>query len=113
MIKDNGNNFIKTSELAEASGVRYSTIKYYSEIGILPYQQEDERLVRRYDKPEALKRLKEIQRLKNKRLTIKEIIRYFEKCMPPEKTKLLRLKQRIEALKEKKTPVKTGNKQGR
>ena len=72
------NNLLTTSKLSEASGMRISTIKFYSEIGILPFKQAGQRLVRRYDKREALKRLKEIQRLKNKRLTIEEIIGYFD-----------------------------------
>jgi len=28
--------FLKLSELAELMGARYSTIKYYSELGLLP-----------------------------------------------------------------------------
>jgi len=73
-----GKNPLTTSELAEASGVRYGTIKYYSQIGILPFEQVGERLRRYYSKKEALKRFNEIQRLKDKRLTIKEIIKHFK-----------------------------------
>jgi len=43
----------------------------------LPFSQDEERLFRRYKKDEALKRLKEIKKLKEKRLTIKEIVEYF------------------------------------
>ena len=66
------------SELAEASGLRYSTIKFYSQIGILPFEQAGERLRRYYKKKEALKRFNKIQRLKDKRLTIEEIIKHFK-----------------------------------
>jgi len=69
---------LTTSELAEASGVRYGTIKYYSQIGILPFEQAGERLRRYYKKKEALKRFNKIQRLKDKRLTIEEIIKHFK-----------------------------------
>ena len=69
---------LTTSELAEASGVRYGTIKFYSQIGILPFEQAGERLRRYYRKRETLKRFNEIQKLKNKRLTIKEISKYFK-----------------------------------
>jgi DNA-binding transcriptional MerR regulator len=79
MSKSDTKNLLKMSELAQVSGVRYSTIKYYSELGILPYQQEETRLVRRYDKDEAIKRLKEIQRLKDKRLSIDEITNHFKR----------------------------------
>jgi len=69
------------SELAEASGLRYSTIKFYSQIGILPFEQAGKRLTRRYKEKEAIRRLEKIARLKNdKRLTIKEIINYFRKA---------------------------------
>ena len=71
------NNILTIGELANISGTRYSTLKYYTELGILPYQQAEERLTRKYDKEEAIKRLKKIKELKDKRLTIKEIISYF------------------------------------
>jgi len=69
---------LTTSELAEVSGVRYGTIKYYSQIGILPFEQAGKRLRRYYSKKEALKRFNEIQKLKDKRLTIEEITKHFK-----------------------------------
>jgi len=73
------NNFLTIGKLAEASGTRQTTIKYYTEIGILPFSQAGERLVRKYKKDEVLKRLDEIKKMKDKRLTIREIIKYFSK----------------------------------
>ena len=73
-----GNNPLTPSGLIEASGLRYSTIKFYSDIGILPFEQKDRRLMRRYNKKEAVKRLNKIKKLKDKRLTIEEIIDYFK-----------------------------------
>ncbi len=66
--------FLSIGELAKISGVRQSTLKYYTEIGILPFTQCGERLLRKYNKDEVLNRLKEIKKLKEKRLTIKEIV---------------------------------------
>ena len=66
-------------ELAEVSGVRLTTLKYYTERGILPFNQGGERLTRKYNKEEALERLEKIKELKEKRLTIKEIVKYFNK----------------------------------
>lgn len=66
--------FLSIGELAKISGVRQSTLKYYTEIGILPFTQGGERLLRKYNKDEVLNRLKEIKKLKEKRLTIKEIV---------------------------------------
>ena len=72
-------DILSIGELAKVSGVRQSTLKYYTEIGILPFAQDGERLIRRYKKDEALKRLKDIKKLKEKRLTIKKIVQYFGK----------------------------------
>jgi DNA-binding transcriptional MerR regulator len=71
------NNVLTIGELAEVSGTRLTTLKYYTELGILPFNQDGERLTRKYKKDEALKRLEEIKELKEKRLTIKEIIEHF------------------------------------
>ena len=66
--------FLKMSELAELNGVRYSTIKYYSELGLLPFKQYGKRLAKHYPAKEASKRLKEILRLREKGQTIPDII---------------------------------------
>lgn len=65
---------LKMSELAELNGVRYSTIKYYSELGLLPFEQKGNRLAKYYPAKEASQRLKEILRLKEKGQSITEII---------------------------------------
>lgn len=66
--------FLKMAELAELNGVRYSTIKYYSELGLLPVTQYGKRLAKHYPAKEASKRLREILRLRAKGRTIPEII---------------------------------------
>ena len=73
------NEVLTIGELAEISGIRLTTLKYYTELGILPFNQDGERLTRKYNKEEALERLEKIKELKEKRLTIKEIIDYFKK----------------------------------
>jgi len=73
------NEVLTIGELAEVSGTRLTTLKYYTELGILPFNQGGERLTRKYKKEEALKRLEKIKELKGKRLTIKEIIDRFNK----------------------------------
>jgi DNA-binding transcriptional MerR regulator len=66
--------YVSISELVQLSGVRYSTIKYYTEEGLVPFEQEDIRLTRRYPRVKALERLAEIKRLKeDQKLTIKEM----------------------------------------
>ena len=75
--KSNNDIILSIGELAKVSGVRQSTLKFYTEIGILPFSQDGERLIRRYNKDEALKRINEIKKLKENKFTIKEIINYF------------------------------------
>jgi DNA-binding transcriptional MerR regulator len=71
------NNILTIGELAEVSGVRLTTLKYYTELGILPFNQAEKRLTRKYNKEGALERLEKIKELKEKRLTIKEIVEHF------------------------------------
>jgi len=75
LTKTKERDFLKMSELAELNGIRPSTIKFYSELGLLPFKQEGERLARYYPAKEASQRLKEIFRLKEKGQTIDEIIK--------------------------------------
>lgn len=66
--------YVSISELVELSGVRYSTIKYYTEEGMIPFEQEDIRLTRKYPRELALKRLEEIRVMKEEEgMTIKQI----------------------------------------
>ena len=71
-------SYLSIGKLAKISGIRLSTLKYYTEIGILPFTQDGERLLRKYKKDGVLNRLKEIKKLKEKRLTIKEIVDYLD-----------------------------------
>ena len=71
------NNVLTIGELAEVSGTRLTTLKYYTELGILPFDQAEKRLTRKYKEGEALERLEKIKELKEKRLTIKEIVDHF------------------------------------
>jgi DNA-binding transcriptional MerR regulator len=67
-------DFLKMSELAELNNVRYSTIKFYSELGLLPFEQHGKRLAKYYPIKEASKRLKEILRSREKGKSIGEVI---------------------------------------
>lgn len=64
---------VRIGELAKLSGVRQSTLKFYTEQGILPFNQQDARLSRRYDTKASLARLKEIQGMKIKGYPIGQI----------------------------------------
>lgn len=71
--------FIRQTELAELNGVRPSTVKYYSELGLLPYKQHGERLSKFYHKKDSSKRLQEILELKKQGKSITEIISNYIK----------------------------------
>jgi DNA-binding transcriptional MerR regulator len=64
---------LSKKQLAEATGVRPSTIQFYSEIGLLPYFQAGEGLARRYNRDQAAVRLREIQELQELGLSIDAI----------------------------------------
>jgi DNA-binding transcriptional MerR regulator len=69
---------ISIGELVLLSGMRYSTLKYYVEIGLIEFNQKGENLNRYYNREQSLKRINEIQTLKKeKRLTIQEIVEYY------------------------------------
>lgn len=61
------------AQLAKISGLRDSTIKYYSEIGLLPFRQKENRLARRYPVKVSLKRLEKIKQLQARGKSIEEI----------------------------------------
>ena len=72
-------SFFLRKRIAELNGVRYSTIKFYAELGLLPYQQQGERLAKYYPAKEASKRLQEILKMRKQGKTIPEVIDSFIK----------------------------------
>ncbi|MDX8367462.1 helix-turn-helix domain-containing protein [Cytobacillus sp. IB215665] len=70
--------YVSISELVQITSVRYSTVKYYTEEGLLPFEQKEERLTRRYPRELASLRLKHIVALKEKGLSITEIKEHFK-----------------------------------
>lgn len=69
---------VTVSELVQLSGMRYSTLKYYTEIGILPFNQLDTGLVRRYPRLHALARLEKIRAMKDNGMTIQQIVDHYQ-----------------------------------
>lgn len=67
--------YLKMSELGDLLNIRYSTIKYYSELNLLPFIQRGERLAKYYPVKEARERIKKILELKEKRLSMEEIVK--------------------------------------
>ena len=57
--------YVTIGELVRITASRYSTLKFYTEEGMLPFEQEEENLTRRYKREETVKRIEEIKRLKS------------------------------------------------
>ena len=56
--------YVTIGELVRLSGVRYSTLKFYTEEGMLPFAQAGENLTRRYKREESLARIERIKALR-------------------------------------------------
>ena len=66
-------DYVTIGELVRITNSRYSTLKYYTEEGILPFEQEDTQLTRRYKRLDSIQRINEIKDLKKQGLSINEI----------------------------------------
>lgn len=65
--------YVSIGELTRLTDVRYSTLKFYTEEGMLPFKQEEENLTRRYLREESVKRIEYIRGLRAKGKTIPQI----------------------------------------
>ena len=66
-------DYVTIGELVRITNSRYSTLKYYTEEGILPFEQEDTQLTRRYKRLDSIQRINEIKDLKKQGLSINDI----------------------------------------
>ena len=65
--------YVTIGELVRITASRYSTLKFYTEEGMLPFEQEEENLTRRYKREVTVKRIEEIKRLKSEGKSIQWI----------------------------------------
>jgi len=65
--------FVTIGELVRLTGTRYSTLKFYTEEGMLPFEQAEQNLTRRYNRVEAVEWISLIKKLKSAGRTIPEI----------------------------------------
>ena len=65
--------FVTIGELVRLTGARYSTLKFYTEEGLLPFEQAEENLTRRYRRQTSLQRIQEIRALREAGRSIPEI----------------------------------------
>lgn len=73
MEKIAASEYVSIGELSRLTGCRYSTLKFYTEEGMLPFEQEEERLTRRYRRVETVERIEWIRSLRGSGKTIPEI----------------------------------------
>lgn len=73
MEKILSSEYVSIGELVRITGCRYSTLKFYTEEGMIPFEQEEENLTRRFPREKAIEKINEIQELKRKGLSIPEI----------------------------------------
>ena len=70
--------YVTIGELVRLTAVRYSTLKFYTEEGMLLFEQAEENLTRRYRRVESLERIAQIRRLREQKKTIPEIKEILE-----------------------------------
>lgn len=73
MEKILSSQYVSIGELSRITGCRYSTLKHYTEEGMLPFQQEEENLTRRYDREKTVPLIEKIRTMRNEGRTIPEI----------------------------------------
>lgn len=76
MTKQNDELLI-VGDLAERLGVRYSTIKYYSQLGLIPFTTPEGKKYKYYKIDEVKPRLADIERLKNKGYKVADIVKLY------------------------------------
>mgnify|MGYP000147074579 CR=1 FL=1 len=64
---------VSIGELVRITSSRYSTLKHYTEEGMLPFEQAEENLTRRYKREETVARIIWIKELKANGLSIPQI----------------------------------------
>ncbi|AJS59310.1 helix-turn-helix domain-containing protein [Paenibacillus sp. IHBB 10380] len=66
-------NIVSIGELVRLTDSRYSTLKFYTEEGMLPFEQAEENLTRKYKREETVARILLIKELKSNGLSIPQI----------------------------------------
>lgn len=64
---------VTIGELVRLTDVRYSTLKFYTEQGMLPFRQAEENLTRRYKREESICRIQWIKALRQEGKSIQQI----------------------------------------
>lgn len=65
--------YVTIGELARLTGCRYSTLKFYTEEGMLSFEQPEQNLTRRYRREESVARVEWIRAMRESGKTVPEI----------------------------------------
>ena len=65
--------YVTIGELARLTDVRYSTLKFYTEEGTIPFRQPEKNLTRRYKREEAVARILGIKKMRAEGKSVPEI----------------------------------------
>lgn len=70
--------YVTIGELVRLTDARYSTLKFYTEEGMLPFEQEEEKRTRRYKREDSIKQIETIQALRKQGKSIPEIKEFLK-----------------------------------
>lgn len=70
--------YVTIGELARLTDVRYSTLKFYTEEGMIPFRQPEKNLTRRYKREEAVARILGIKKMRAEGKSVPEIREILE-----------------------------------
>lgn len=73
MEKILASEYVSIGELARLTGCRYSTLKFYTEEGMLPFEQAEQNLTRRYRREESVARVEWIRAERGSGKTVPEV----------------------------------------
>lgn len=65
--------YVTIGELVRLTDVRYSTLKFYTEEGLLPFEQAEQNLTRRYRREKSVERIELLRRLREEGKSVGEI----------------------------------------
>ena len=65
--------YVTIGELVRLTDVRYSTLKFYTEQGLLSFEQAEQNLTRRYRREESVERIELLRRLREEGKSVGEI----------------------------------------
>lgn len=65
--------YVSIGELVRLTGMRYSTLKFYTEEGFIPFKQDGEGLMRYYPRENSLKRIQVLRKMKEEGYSIPQI----------------------------------------